>query len=124
VSASAPLSVVVPSTSTLNEPITGMTAIGSPNISVRPVNPLVLVLVRTVRTFLQTWLGLLIGAGVGTVAIGTLGSPPDGLMQAITLRDTIAATALASAGPALISLIQNSIEYLARFDRSHPELRA
>jgi len=124
VTATRALSVVVPSTRTLDVPVVGETPVGSPDVIVTPTHPLVLVLVRTLRTFLQTWIGLLGASGIGAVAIGTLGTGPDGLMQAMTLRNTIEATALAAAFPAVVAFLQNSLEYITEFDRTNPGLRA
>lgn len=73
------------------------------------MQPLTIVLVRGLRTFLQTLLG--------TLSAGMVGVLPVGDFYHLMLM-----SASVSVASGVISLIQNLIELLGKFDQSHPNL--
>lgn len=74
--------------------------------------------VRVLRTFLQSWLGFIIGVGTGAAdAVGI--HVPVGDFLNLLLQSAGLAVA-----PAVISLLQNAIELLAKMDVTAPERRA
>ena len=91
----------------------------------RPDNPQVLLLtwwqqalIRGSRVYLQSLVGFLLAAGTGAAAaVG--GNLPVGDFGKLLLSAGSMAVA-----PAVISLIQNSIEMLTKLDSSSPQLRA
>lgn len=80
-----------------------------PNVIVKAIQPMIIVLVRAARTFLQVLVGLLTagatGMGSGVLPVGDFA----------TLLKVSASLAVA---PAVVSIIQNVIELLAKMDQS------
>lgn len=77
-------------------------------LTVRVVNPLVVVFVRALRAFLQSTLGLLTA---------------DSVVQLLPANDFVHRLMLCasfSVAVATINLLQNAVELLARFDQQHP----
>lgn len=107
--------VTVPSTAMTAMQGTGdgktiVTAPGQPNIELKVIRPLTMIGVRAFRTFLQTMLGV-ITAG-----------PATGLIPAKDFNHLLITAASLSVGAAVISLIQNAVELLGKFDQTHPTL--
>lgn len=86
-----------------------VTPMGQPNVYLKVVEPITIVGVRALRTFLQALLGLLTA---GLVSPSTLGAK-----DFLHLLATCASLAVA---PAVVCIIQNVIELTARFDQKHP----
>lgn len=81
------------------------------------------VLIRVVRTYLQTVVGLLLGAGFGVAAAHAAEVVvPD--MPAKGFIVLLLAAMSAAIGPAVVCLIHNAIEILTKLDVTNPELRA
>lgn len=83
-----------------------------PNIVVKAMSPLAIVLVRAARVYLQTAVGLVTATPVLkdlVPAAAALGSWKVALSMAI--------------GPALVCAAQNTIELLARVDEKMPQMR-
>ena len=76
---------------------------------VRVLQPLTIVLVRALRTFLQTLLG--------TLTAGMMG-----VMPAQDFLHLLRVCASISVASGVVSLLQNTIELLGRLDQSHPTL--
>jgi hypothetical protein len=88
------------------------------SVTVVSMPPWKITLVRAVRVYLQTLLALLTVAGSGAAsAIGVTLTAPD-------FWHVLLACASIAVAPAAISLIQNSIELLAKLDATNPSLRA
>jgi hypothetical protein len=87
------------------------TAAGRPDIIIKVVQPLLMILVRAGRVFLQTLLGLL---SAGMVA-------PKALPAADFLHLLVLCSGLSLAS-AVICVIQNGIELLGKIDQKFPTL--
>lgn len=87
------------------------TASGLPNFVVKGVQPLVMILVRAVRVFLQTLIGLV-----------TTGLASPTALPAKDFAHLLLLCASLSLAPAVICIIQNAIELLGKIDQSHPTL--
>lgn len=90
-----------------------------------PKNPEVLVLtwwqqalIRGSRVYLQSLLGFLLAAGTGAAAAVGVNLPVGDFGKLLLSAGSMAVA------PAVISLIQNSIEMLTKLDSSNPQLRA
>jgi hypothetical protein len=82
------------------------------------MTPIKIVVVRAFRVYLQTRVGLLTALGSGVAA--TVGVT----LTAGDFWHLLAACSSISIAPAIISAITNTVELLAKWDASHPELRA
>jgi len=92
-------------------PGTIVTAAGQANIVVKVVQPFVIVGVRAMRVFLQTLLGLTTAGLVTPKAL-----PAQDFVHLLVLCASL------SVAPAVICVLQNVGELLAKFDQSHPTL--
>ena len=88
-----------------------VTPAGLPNIEVRVVRPIKIILVRAVRVFLQTLLGLV-----------TAGLTKPSMLGAKDFFHLLIMCARLSLAPAVVCIIQNIIELMAEFDQTHPTL--
>jgi hypothetical protein len=79
------------------------------HVIVRVIQPLTIVFVRALRTFLQTLLG--------TLTAGMMG-----VMPATDFLHLLKVCASISVASGVVSLLQNTIELLGKFDQSHPTL--
>lgn len=86
-----------------------------PNVQVVAISPFVAVLTRAARTYLQVFLGLLLAAGAGATT---------NLVPVGDFLSVLRVSAMVAIAPSLVSLLQNSIELLAKLDQSAPSLRA
>lgn len=84
---------------------------GSPNIRLVSVTPVMTILVRVAKTYLETILGLLTVKLVAPTAL-----PAADFLHLLGL---CAGLAIA---PGVLSLLRNIIELLAKWDQSHPTL--
>lgn len=107
--------VLVTETATLDRNVTAETPPGMPDVRLVVVPAILQVLVRGLRTYLQSFLGFLGATAIGAVPTDPV--DPPALWQKIVLA---AGLALA---PTLVSVVQNLIELTARLDAQHPELR-
>lgn len=93
-----------------------VTPSGEPNIIFTYINPIVGMLVRTARTFLQSWLGIVTaGMAAKTMDVG----------QVFPAMDfyTLALVALSgSVAAAVITFVQNLIELLGNLNEKFPKL--
>jgi hypothetical protein len=106
------LTVVTKRTDMATQPqLDSVTVIGMP--------PWKIVLVRSVRVYLMTLLGLLGAAGIGVTTYTAVT-----LHTAITMMQTAGTCALVAIGPALVSAGWNAVELLAKWDTTSPQLRA
>lgn len=94
-----------------SEPGVILTPAGQPNVYLKVIEPVTIVGVRALRTFLQTLLGLLTA---GLISPTTLGASDFGHL--------LLTCASLSVAPAVICIIQNVIELMAKFDQSHPTM--
>jgi hypothetical protein len=87
-------------------------------VTIVTMRPWQIILVRAARCYVQTLVGLLTAVGTGLAKdIGVTLSAPDFAQTLLTC----AGIALA---PAIISLLQNSLELLAKLDATAPAMRA
>jgi len=100
---------------TLDEDMTAETPTGHSDVRVVVISAVQAVAVRTLRTYLQSFLGFL-----GATVIGAI--PTDPLDPQTALQRIVLAAGLALF-PAFVSLVQNLLEILARLDVTQPELR-
>ena len=85
---------------------------GTGGVEIVVVNPISLLAVRVLRTYVQTLLGIL-----------TIAALPQTLIQFKDFTDLLIQASVVSLAPALISLLQNVLEVLAKLDQTKPELR-
>lgn len=78
------------------------------------IAPIKLVLVRVVRTYLQSLLGLLTAGMAGGAA---------GMIPFTDFQDLLVKSASLAIAPAVVSAIQNILEILTKLDETKPELR-
>jgi hypothetical protein len=83
-------------------------------VNVRAMPIWKMILVRVLRTYLSTFLGLLTIDASGIVDMQVAG----------TLWGTFATTAVIAAAPALVSLLHNAVDFLTMLDVKGPEWRA
>ncbi len=78
------------------------------------IAPFKLVLVRVVRTYLQSLLGLLTAGLAGGAA---------GMIPFADFSDLLVKSASLAIAPTVVAAIQNVLEILAKLDETKPELR-
>ena len=88
------------------------------SVTVIPMKPWQIVMVRTVRVYLMTLVGLL------TVTGTPIGSSVGLTLTATAFWPWLVTCASVSVAPAVIALLQNAIELLAKLDATNPTLRA
>lgn len=88
-----------------------ITPTGQPNIIIKVVQPLMLVFVRATRVFLQTLLGLVTAGLAAPKAL-----PTQDFMHLLVLCASL------SLAPAVVCIIQNTIELLGKLDQAYPTL--
>jgi hypothetical protein len=86
----------------------------TPNVLIVVLNPIVSLLTRTLRAYLQSLLGVIVA--------GSMGIAPEHLPAHDFLHLLRFAAGLALA-PAILCFLQNSVELLTRLDQSNPALR-
>jgi hypothetical protein len=91
-----------------------------PNVLIRTMTPIAQVLVRALRTFLQSLVGFLIVVMAGRTIIDNIGV----MIPATDFLDALKIAASLAVAPTVVSFIQNLIELLARVDESFPKARA
>lgn len=93
---------------------------GQPNLVVAVMSPLAQVLVRTARTFLQSFIGFLGAGALGKGVLGSLGVEiaPNDLWSVIQFAFGLALF------PTLMAFAQNALELLGRVEASMPKWRA
>ena len=91
--------------------MTVTTAVGHPEVIIKVVQPLMIILVRASRVFLQTLLGLL---SAGMVA--------PKLLPVADFNHLLISCASLSVASAVVCVIQNAIELLGRLDQKFPTL--
>lgn len=106
-----PITVTVPASLTGTGPGTLITPVGQPNIIIKVVQPLLLVLVRALRVFLQTLLGLVTAGLAAPKAL-----PAQDFLHLLLLCSSLALA------PAAVCVIQNMIELLTKLDQAYPTL--
>lgn len=88
------------------------------SVAIVLMTPVKIVVVRALRVYLQTLVGLLTALGSGVAAsVGVT-------LTAGDFWHLLAACSSIAVAPAVISAITNTVELLAKWDASHPELRA
>lgn len=92
-------------------PGTIVTPEGHPNIIIKVVQPLAIIVIRALRVFLQTLLGLLTAGMVAPKAL-----PASDFWHLLILCASL------SAAPAGVCVIQNAIELLGKLDQAYPTL--
>ena len=106
-----PIVVTVAASTMGTGPGTIETPAGHANIVVKVVQPLTILAVRALRVFLQTLLGLVTAGLVTPTAL-----PTKDFVHLLALCASL------SLAPAVVCIIQNMIELLARFDQKNPTL--
>jgi hypothetical protein len=79
------------------------------------LSPLRMVLIRVVRVYLQSFVGLLTAVGTGIA--------PDSLITAGGLSHKLAIASSLAVWPAVLCFLQNTLEIISRLDETRPELR-
>lgn len=88
------------------------------NVAVVLMLPIRIVLVRAARVYLQTLIGLLGAFGLGVATdVGVT-------MTAGTFGHTLMACGSLALAPAVMSVLQNTVELLAQVDAKSPQWRA
>lgn len=107
-----PITVTVPGTVMSGTgPGTIITKAGDANIVVKVVQPIVIILVRATRVFLQTLLGLVTAGLAAPKAL-----PAQDFMHLLVLCASL------SLAPAVVCIVQNMIELLTKLDQAYPTL--
>lgn len=83
-----------------------------PAIIIETMSPFAIILVRALRVYLQTAVGLM-----------TTGALANDLIPAAAVLGHWRVAASLAVGPALVCAAQNSLELLARLDEKMPQLR-
>lgn len=100
------------------------TPIGQPNLQVKVMGRVHQIAIRTIRTYLQSLVGFLVAGGTGAVeALGDMVGV-DVHLPARDFMDLFLVSASMSLAPAVISLLQNTVELLSELEKDKPELRA
>jgi hypothetical protein len=86
-----------------------------PDVVIRFLSPLRVVAVRGLRTYLQVLVGLVIAGATGAAS---------GVMPPAAFGQLLWSCAGLAIAPAVICVLQNSVELLARLDESAPQSRA
>jgi len=107
--------VLAVSRSGIEETILATTPEGWNDVQIVLVSAVRAVLIRVVRTYLQTFAGFLLGSAVLPSELDPL-APPEA-WQRIVMAAGLALF------PAFVSLVQNAAELLAKWDVEHPERR-
>jgi len=96
------------------------TPAGQPDLIVTVMTPLAQVLVRTARTFLQSFVGFLGAGALGKGVLGSLGVEiaPNDLWAVLQFAFGLAMF------PTVMSFAQNALELLARLESVLPKWRA
>jgi hypothetical protein len=105
-----PIVITVPATNNVNPGLL-ITPAGMPNVRVKVIEPIVIIAVRAGRVYLQTLLGLL-----------TAGLAKPTLLGAADFIHLFGMCASLSLAPAVVCVVQNVIELMAKFDQSHPTI--
>lgn len=92
------------------------TAASTPNVLVKALSPLRIVLTRVARVYVQSLVGML-GLVMTGIASDALITPND-------FGGKLVMAAGFALAPSAITLLQNALELLTRLDESRPELRA
>jgi hypothetical protein len=103
----------------MDRTVTASTPEGMPNVKIVVMTAAARVGVRTVRTFLQAFLAAFVAGLGGPLVPGVSDVLPPG-----QLGEKLLAAVYIAALAALITLVQNSIELMAKADEHLPELRA
>lgn len=88
-------------------------ATAAADVTLEPMHPAALVLVRCCRVYLQTILGLLSAGGLGLMPGWTPGE----------LLHNVEQAAMLSCAPVVFTFLQNTLELLARLDERGPRWR-
>jgi len=96
------------------------TPAGEANIKVVTMSVWRQVAIRTSRAYLQNLLGFILAVGTGAAAASGVGLT----MPAADFVHLFGAAAGLAVGPAVICMIQNTLEILTKLDVTNPELRA
>jgi hypothetical protein len=110
---------VVTERGAMDRDVTATTPGDMPNVRVVVMTAAARVGVRTVRTFLQAFLAAFVAGLGGPLVPGVSDVLPPG-----QLGEKLLAAVYIAALAALITLVQNSIELMAKADEHLPELRA
>lgn len=113
--------VVVPDRGQIDDGTRGATPSGQADIEVKAINPVMMVLIRGARTYLQALIGF---AAVGVAVGGLPGYSPADAIPLATLGQKLWISAQLAVAPAVVSLLQNGLELIAKLDQSAPTLRA
>lgn len=122
----APITTIVTKrTDEIEHQTVASTPSGQPNVSIVPLPSWKIILIRAARVYLQSLLGFLTGAGVLN-AVGVAAMPALSVLPTLPtgFLGTLSAAALLALPPATGSLIQNTLELLARIDVNYPQVRA
>lgn len=112
-------SVVMTERSDMPRDVTATTPGDMPNIRVKVMSAASIVLVRTIRTFLQTFVaGLVGGAAAGNVPLVS------DALAASSFDERVAAAGYLALIAAFIAAVQNILELVSKVDESLPEWRA
>jgi len=93
--------------------LTTMSAVGHPDVVIKVIQPVMIILVRAVRVFLQTLSGLVTAGMVAPKAL-----PAADFLHLLTLCASL------SLAPAAMCVVQNTIELLTQIDQKYPTLSA
>jgi hypothetical protein len=97
-----------------------VTPSGRSDLLIRVMSPLAQVLVRTLRTFLQSFVGFLAAGALGKGVLGSLGVE----IQPNDLLDVTQAAFGLALFPTVMSFAQNALELTAKLDEMWPKARA
>jgi hypothetical protein len=114
-----PVAVVVKREDAISASTTADTPHGIPNVYIKALSPLLILVVRTFRAFLQSLAGMLTASGfVAATGVGA---------QTLIVHDfwsALYACTLISLCVAMVAFIQNLLELVSKLDQSLPAWRA
>jgi hypothetical protein len=97
---------------------------GKRDLQVKVMSKIAQILIRTLRTYLQSFVGFLVAGGTGAIGAVTDAVGVEINIPARDFLDLCVIAASMSLAPAVISFLQNTVELLADLEKGKPELRA
>lgn len=100
------------------------TPTGKKDLQVKVMGRAHQILIRTLRTYLQSLVGFLVAGGTGAIGAVTDAVGVELNIPARDFVDLVVIAASLSVAPAAIALLQNAVELLTDLEQAKPEWRA
>jgi len=91
---------------------------GEPNVRIVAMSMVSQAGIRALRTFLQSLVGFILAVGTGAAGAAGINVPAGDFIALVVSSASLAVA------PAIVSLLQNAVEILAKLDSSTPQMRA